>query len=208
MMATEIRGLYAITPDSADTESLLLMTEQVLAGGAKIIQYRNKMADSLLRQEQAQVLVQLCRKHRALFIINDHIELAIAVDADGVHVGKDDGSVIEARKKMGHNSIVGVSCYNRLELAVEAAQQGANYVAFGAFFASSTKPNAVTASVDLLGKAKQKLFVPIVTIGGITLTNAAALINQGSDAIAVSNALFGSPDIQSTAEAFSQLFCE
>lgn len=208
MMAIKIRGLYAITPDSVDTQRLLLMTERVLVGGAKIVQYRNKMADTLLRQEQAQLLAQLCKKYAALFIINDHIDLAVAVDADGVHVGKDDGSVIEAREKMGHNSIVGVSCYNRLELAVEAVQQGANYVAFGAFFASSTKPHAVMASIDLLEKAKQKLIVPIVTIGGITLTNAAALIDQGSDAIAVSNALFGGPDIQSTAEAFSQLFCE
>lgn len=207
-MLSEIRGLYAITPDNLDTENLLFVTDQVLAGGAKIVQYRNKIATSELRQEQADVLAQLCREYQALCIINDHVDLAIAVNADGVHIGQDDASIIKARKKLGDKKIIGVSCYNQLELAAEAMRQGADYVAFGAFFASSTKPDAVTASIDLLSRAKQKLGLPIVTIGGITLSNAEILIDQGSDAIAVSNALFGSQDIQSTARAFSQLFCE
>lgn len=208
MRSTEICGLYAITPDSTDTSSLLMMTEQVLIGGATIVQYRNKVADDILRQEQAYLLAQLCRKYQVVLVINDHVDVAIAVDADGVHLGQDDGSIRDARKKLGDEKIIGVSCYNQLNLAIDASQQGADYVAFGAFFASSTKPDAVTASTDLLCKAKQKLFVPIVIIGGITLTNAAALIDQGGDAIAVSNALFNAQDIQSTAKAFSQLFCE
>ena len=208
MRYVAIRGLYAITPDSTDTANLLAMTELVLAGGATIVQYRNKIADAALRQEQAYLLAQLCRKYQAVFIINDHVDLAITVDADGVHLGQDDGCIGDARKKLGDEKIIGVSCYNQLNLAIDAAQQGADYVAFGAFFASSTKPDAVTASTDLLCKAKQKLNVPIVTIGGITLTNAAALIDLGGDAIAVSNALYGAQDIQSAAKAFSQLFCE
>ena len=208
MRSVAISGLYAITPDSADTMNLLAMTELVLAGGATIVQYRNKIAGAALRQEQAYLLAQLCRKYRAVFIINDHVDLVIAVDADGVHLGQDDGCIGDVRKKLSDEKIIGVSCYNQLNLAIDAAQQGADYVAFGAFFASSTKPDAVTASTDLLCTAKQKLNVPIVTIGGITLTNAAALIDLGGDAIAVSNALYGAQDTQSTAKAFSQLFCE
>ena len=208
MRSVAISGLYAITPDSASTTNLLTMTELVLAGGATIVQYRNKIADAALRQEQAYLLAQLCRKYQAVFIINDHVDLAIVVDADGVHLGQDDSCIGDVRKKLGDEKIIGVSCYNQLNLAIDAAQQGVDYVAFGAFFASSTKPDAVTASTDLLCTAKQKLNVPIVTIGGITLTNAAALIDLGGDAIAVSNALYGAQDIQSAAKAFSQLFCE
>lgn len=208
MPPTKICGLYVITPDSIDTTNLLTMTEEALVGGATIIQYRNKIADAVLLQEQAYLLAQLCRKYQVVFIINDHVDVAMAVDANGVHLGQNDGSIRDARKKLGDEKIIGVSCYNQLNLAIDASQQGADYVAFGAFFASSTKPDAVTASTDLLCKAKQKLFVPIVTIGGITLTNAAALIDQGCDAIAVSSALFNTQDIQSTARAFSQLFCE
>ena len=208
MRATVIRGLYAITPDNTNTANLLAMTEQVLTGGATIVQYRNKIADAALRQEQAYLLARICKKHQAVFIINDHVDLALAVDADGVHLGQYDGRISDARNKLGDERIIGVSCYNQLNLAIDASQQGVDYVAFGAFFASSTKPDAVTVSTDLLCKAKQKLLVPIVTIGGITLTNAATLIDQGGDAIAVSNALFGAQDIQLTARAFSQLFCE
>ena len=208
MLSTAIRGLYAITPDSTNTVNLLSMTEQVLTGGATVVQYRNKIVDAAVRQEQAYLRAQLCKKHKALLIINDHVDLVLAVGANGVHMGQDDGCISEARNRLGVKRIIGVSCYNQLNLAIDASQQGADYVAFGAFFASSTKPDAVTASTDLLCKAKQKLMVPIVTIGGITLTNAATLIDQGGDAIAVSNALFDSQDIQSTARSFSQLFCE
>ncbi len=208
MRTIAISGLYVIMPDSTDTANLLTMTEQALAGDAVIVQYRNKIADTALREEQAYLLAQLCRKYQALFIINDHVDLAIAVNADGVHLGQDDGCISDARKKLGDGKIIGISCYNQLDLAIDAAQQSADYVAFGAFFASSTKPDAVTASTELLYKAKQEMNVPIIAIGGITLTNAATLIDQGGDAIAVSNALFDTQDIQSTARSFSQLFCE
>ncbi|MCX7183865.1 MAG: thiamine phosphate synthase [Nitrosospira sp.] len=206
MLPPRIEGLYAITPDVADTTDLVTMTQQVLAGGARLVQYRNKMADAALRLEQAQALVNLCQRYNALLIINDHPDLAAEVGAAGVHVGQEDTSVTAARRRLGPGKIIGASCYNRLESAVEAERQGADYVAFGAFFVSATKPGAVTASIDLLLQAKQKLHVPVVAIGGITPHHAVGLIRQGADAIAASNALFGVPDIQSAAENFSRLF--
>ena len=206
MLPPRIEGLYAITPDVVDTADLVVMTQQVLAGGACLVQYRNKTADTALRLEQAQALVNLCQKYNAPLIINDHLDLAAEVDAAGVHVGREDISVTAARRRLGPGKIIGVSCYNRLESAVEAERQGADYVAFGAFFVSATKPGAVTAPIDLLLQAKQKLHVPVVAIGGITPHHAVGLIRQGADAIAASNALFGVPDIQSTAENFFRLF--
>ncbi len=206
MLLPRIEGLYAITPDVANTADLVTMTQQVLAGGARLVQYRNKTADAALRLEQAQALVNLCRKYNTPLIINDHLDLAAEVGAAGVHVGQEDTSITAARRRFGPGKIIGVSCYNQLESAVEAERQGADYVAFGAFFVSATKPGAVTASIDLLLQAKQKLHVPVVAIGGITPHHAVGLIRQGADAIAASNALFGAPDIQSAAENFSRLF--
>ncbi len=206
MMLPKIGGLYAITPDSIDTENLLVMTQKALAGGAKLIQYRNKTADALLRHKQAEKLHYLCRKYDVPLIINDHLDLALEIGADGLHLGRNDISVNEARRTLGNTKIIGASCYNQIDLAVKAEDQGADYVAFGAFFASATKPEAVTAPLELLGLAKQKLRKPIVAIGGITLLNANGLIACGGDAIAVSNALFGTQDVQSTAQSFSQLF--
>lgn len=206
MMLPKIGGLYAITPDSIDTENLLVMTQKALAGGAKLIQYRNKTADALLRHKQAEKLHHLCRKYDVPLIINDHLDLALEIGADGLHLGRNDISVNEARRTLGNTKIIGASCYNQIDLAVKAEDQGADYVAFGAFFASVTKPDAVTAPLELLGLAKQKLRKPIVAIGGITLLNANVLIGCGGDAIAVSNALFGTQDVQSTAQSFSQLF--
>lgn len=206
MMRPVIDGLYAITPDSDDNSSLATMTQQVLTGGARLLQYRNKTANSALRLEQARLLARLCRKFSVPFIVNDHLDLAVEVGADGVHLGQADPSVSEARHRLGHGRIIGVSCYDRLELAVEAQRQGADYVAFGAFFASATKPGAVGASIELLRHAKQKLHTPIVAIGGITPNNAAELIHLGADAVAASNALYGAGDIRSAAEQFSRLF--
>jgi len=185
------------------------MTQQALAGGARLVQYRNKAANEVLRLEQACALLQLCRTFSAPLIVNDHIDVAIEVGADGVHLGREDVAITgiaEVRRRLGAGKIIGVSCYNHLESAVEAEQQGADYVAFGTFFISATKPGAVVASTDLLRDARQKLSIPIVAIGGITLDNAAELIVQGADAVAVITALFSAPDIQSTAEKFSRLF--
>lgn len=206
MVHPEIDGLYAITPDIADSANLVVMTRQVLTGGARLVQYRNKTANISLRLEQTRLLAHLCRKLSVPFIVNDHPELAIEADADGVHLGKQDASVAEARRKLGQERIIGVSCYDQLELAIEAEHQGADYVAFGAFYASITKPDATTASLDLLRHAKRKLRIPVVAIGGITSNNATELIHLGANSVAVSHALFGAWNIQSEAEKFSRLF--
>ncbi|MEP7370806.1 MAG: thiamine phosphate synthase [Nitrosospira sp.] len=206
MTRPEVEGLYAITPGVADTSKLVTMTHQALTGGARLIQYRNKTAPTALRLEQAHSLAQLCRKFSAPFIINDDLDLAVEAGADGVHVGQEDASVTEARRRLGHGKIIGVSCYNRLELAVQAERDGADYVAFGAFFVSITKPGAAVASMDLLHHAKRKLHIPVVAIGGITPDNAIALIQRGAIAVAASNALFGAPNIRFAAEKFSRLF--
>ena len=206
MIRPRILGLYAITPEAADTASLLAMTRQALVGGARLIQYRSKTDDVALRLEQAQSLARLCAEFDVPFIINDYPDLALEVDADGVHLGKGDAPITQARRKLGPGKIIGISCYERLEHAVEAERQGADYVAFGAFFASVTKPDAVSAPPDLLRHAKQKLRIPIVAIGGIIPENAGELIRQGADAVAVSNALFNARHIGSAAEKFSLLF--
>ncbi len=202
----EIDGLYAITPDMADTARLAAITQQVLEGGASLVQYRSKTNEATLRWEQARLLARLCRKFHVPFIVNDYIDLAIAADADGVHLGRQDTSVTAARRRLGCTRIIGVSCYDRLEHAVEAEGCGADYVAFGAFFASVTKPHAVGAPMELLHHAKQQLLVPIVAIGGIDSSNAVELQRRGANAVAVSSALFTAQDIQSAAEKISRLF--
>lgn len=207
-MSNKISGLYAITPDSLDTEGLVEMVHKALKGGAKLIQYRNKSAGDLLRRLQVCHLLSLCKEYNVPLIINDHLDLAVETDADGVHLGKRDVSIIQARSSLGEEKIIGISCYNEIDLAVKAEEQGANYVAFGAFFPSITKPEAVTASLELLSMAKHQLHVPIVTIGGITMANAHVLIRCGSSAIAVSNALFGNQDVQFIAKSFSELFSQ
>lgn len=202
-----INGLYAVTPDLADTALLLAKTRAALAGGARLVQYRNKTADENLRHEQAAALRELCRRHGATFIINDHVELAHALGADGVHVGADDTAVATARVLLGRGKIIGASCYNDLQRAQSAVAQGADYVAFGSFFASSVKPDAVRAPVPILQAARQQIKLPVVAIGGITLNNAGGLIKAGADAVAVMSALFDAPDVERAAREFYDLFC-
>jgi thiamine-phosphate pyrophosphorylase len=206
MVQPEIDGLYAVTPDVADSANLVMMTREALSGGARLIQYRNKTANIALRLEQSRLLSHLCRKLNVLFIVNDHPDLAAEAGADGVHLGQEDAPVTEARRKLGPGKIIGVSCHDQLELAVEAERQGADYVAFGAFHISSTKPGAMAAPIDLLHHAKRKLHIPVVAIGGITSNNAMELIHAGAHAVAVSNALFGARNIRAAAESFSRLF--
>lgn len=205
MRQAAVNGLYAITPDVTDTAELVAMTQQALKGGVSLIQYRNKSADSELRRHQARSLAGLCQGFQIPFIVNDHIDLAIAVDADGVHLGGEDAPLTEARRRLGPEKIIGISCYDQLERAVEAGHQGADYVAFGAFFASVTKPRAAHAPLGLLARAKQELRIPIVAIGGITSDNAGELIRGGADAVAVSNALFCAHDVRLAAEKISRL---
>lgn len=201
-----IRGLYAITPDSTDTEDLLRRVRQALSGGARVLQYRNKSADAALRLVQASALRKLTREFAAPFIVNDDVGLAAQVDADGVHLGAADANPETARAALGKHKIVGISCYNRLSLAREAVAGGADYVAFGAFFPSSVKPAAVKADIALLQQARAELHLPLVAIGGITVQNGAALVRAGADALAVISALFDARDIAASAQEFSGLF--
>jgi thiamine-phosphate pyrophosphorylase len=170
-----------------------------------VLQYRNKAADDRLRLVQARALRELTQTFDVPLIINDDVQLAARVEADGVHLGEADASLETARKVLGKDKIVGVSCYNQLSLAREAAGTGADYVAFGAFFPSSVKPGAVSAGVDLLRQARE-LAVPMVAIGGISPAKGAVLVQAGADALAVISALFNAIDIRATAQEFSKLF--
>ena len=201
-----VAGLYAVTPDTADTALMLTRTQAALAGGAQLLQYRNKSAAAELRHEQASALRELCRLRSVPIIINDDIELACAIDADGVHVGADDAAVDAARARIGDKKMIGVSCYNDLTRALRADAQGADYVAFGSFFASSVKPGAAHAPLALLQQARQRIGLPLVAIGGITPDNASALIGAGADAVAVIAALFAAPDVELAALEFCRLF--
>jgi thiamine-phosphate pyrophosphorylase len=201
-----ISGLYAVTPNTRDTELLYLSVEAALKGGASLVQYRNKAADASLRLRQASALLALCRSYNVPLIINDHLDLCAQIDADGLHLGATDCDLGAARRLLGENKIIGASCYNQLDLAIKAEQAGASYVAFGACFASQTKPNAPVAALDLFIRAKTELKISTVAIGGITLQNAAQIITAGANAIAVINALFGEDDVKSTSKRFAQLF--
>jgi thiamine-phosphate pyrophosphorylase len=205
MTARKVSGLYAVTPDASELNSLLQRVKSCLSGGARVIQYRNKNLNAPHR-EIAAALAAACRQQAAVFIVNDDIELALAVDADGVHLGRDDHSLALARKQLGPDRIIGVSCYADLQHALDAAQNGADYVAFGSMFASSTKPLAPPAPLSLLTEAKTQLHIPVVAIGGITLQNAPQAIAAGADAVAVISAVFDAADVRQAAQSFSNLF--
>ena len=205
-MAKLINGLYAITPETSDSNRLLRDVEAALRGGASMLQYRAKYLAPNLKANQAQALQSLCKKYRIPLIINDDAALAASMSASGVHLGSQDMPIGEAHQSLLSGMFVGVSCYDQLALAIEAEKNGADYVVFGSFFPSSTKPNAVRPALDLLREAKQQLSCQIVAIGGITLENAPSLIEAGADAIAVISALFDAPDIEGAARKFAQLF--
>jgi thiamine-phosphate pyrophosphorylase len=201
-----VRGLYAVTPDEPDTDCLVAAVCDAISGGARLVQYRNKTAPERLRVEQARALKALCASRSAALIVNDYVELALESGADGVHLGGEDGSCVEARRKLGTAKLIGISCYDRIALAREAERAGADYVAFGSFFPSRIKPGAVQAPLALLAQAKRELGVPIVAIGGITSANAASLVQAGADAVAVISALFDAPDVAAAARQFEALF--
>ncbi|OJY92774.1 MAG: thiamine-phosphate diphosphorylase [Lysobacterales bacterium 63-13] len=198
-----LRGLYAITNGPRD--DLRQAVAAALSGGARVIQYRDKTTDQARRLAEANALAGLCREHAVPLIINDDIELARACRAAGVHLGADDRDIATARQRLGDQAIIGISCYASLERARSAVDQGADYVAFGAFHASSTKPLAQRATSQILREATT-LGVPVVAIGGITADNAAALIDAGADCVAVISSLFDADDIEAAARSFSQLF--
>ncbi len=197
-----ISGLYAITPDSPDTDLLCKMVEASILGGASLVQYRNKSADSRLRIQQSRALLDICRQHKVPLIINDHVKLCMTLDADGVHIGATDGDIAATKARIG-DKILGASCYNQLDLAKKASAAGADYVAFGACFSSGTKPHAVHADLSLF---QADLGIPKVAIGGITLDNAGQVIAAGADAIAVINALYVGGETKSQAQKFKQFF--
>lgn len=201
-----IKGLYAITPDFSQTDELLDKVKKALQGGVALLQYRNKSANNKLLREQAQALISLCRQYHVPMIMNDHLDLAIETDADGVHLGQEDLTHNDVNVELArYDKILGISCYNSFELALQAQDMGADYLAFGAFFPSVTKPDAVTASINLVKQTKKHVTIPIVGIGGIRLSNAAEIIQAGCAAVAVSDDLFNAPDIQDRARQFQQL---
>jgi thiamine-phosphate pyrophosphorylase len=203
--ARRIAGLYAVTPDTADTANLALRVAAALAGGASAIQYRNKTADAALARTQAQALARVHALRGGLYIVNDDAALAAEVGADGVHVGEDDGAIAVAREIVGPDRLIGASCYDDFERARAAVDAGADYVAFGSFFPSSVKPGARRADVSLLERARM-LGVPVVAIGGITADNARELFRAGADAVAVITAVFDAPDVEAAAHAITACF--
>lgn len=203
-MKRKLAGLYAITPDEPSTDVLVRKVGQALRGGASVVQYRNKTAGAELRFEQGRALAALCRAAGAAFMVNDDLALALALDADGVHLGGDDGDLAEARRRLGQGKLLGASCYNRIELAEAAAQAGVDYLAFGSVFSSGTKPGAVRAPLAIFAEAR-RFALPLVAIGGITLQNAPQVFAAGADAVAVISAVFDAGDIAERAAGFTRL---
>lgn len=201
-----IKGLYAITPDESDTAHLLQQVKPALENGLRLLQYRNKTANTGLRLEQAQALRAQCRHFGATFIVNDDVALAAQVDADGVHLGRDDAGIRAARATLGRDKIIGASCYADLERARHALNASADYLAFGSCFASPTKPQAALVSLARLREVRQVFDVPLVAIGGIDVNNAHLVLNAGIDAVAVISALFNACDIAATTRDFCKLF--
>jgi thiamine-phosphate pyrophosphorylase len=205
-LRTEFQGLYAVTPDGIDTDTLARKVSQALSGGARAVQYRSKSADAALRREQGRALLALCRAAGVPLIVNDDLDLAEALGADGVHLGRADMPITAARARLGKTPILGASCYDRLEFALAACDAGADYVAFGSAFPSATKPGATRAPLSLYREARSRLDCPVVAIGGITSENAQALIEAGVDALAVIGALFEAPDVERRAREFARMF--
>jgi thiamine-phosphate pyrophosphorylase len=203
-----VHGLYVITaPESSPTtEEMLRDVASAIRGGASLVQYRRKDGRAETRRQEASQLAALCRTHGVSFIVNDDVVLARDVGASGIHLGEQDAPVPAAREALGAEALIGMSCYDSLERALAAQASGADYVAFGSFFPSPTKPAAARASLELLRQARARLRIPVVAIGGITPKNAPALIEAGADAIAVISGVFGRPDVEAAARRYAGLF--
>jgi thiamine-phosphate pyrophosphorylase len=206
LAVSRLRGLYALTPEGLNTETLLTRVEAAIAGGAALVQYRRKALDPARREAEARTLLDLCRRRAVPLIINDDAALARRTGADGVHLGREDGGIEQARRLLGSSAIVGASCYNELARAVRAERAGATYVAFGSLYASPTKPAAVRATIELLREARARLRVPVAAIGGITAENAPEPIAAGADLLAVLSDLFDAPDIRARAMQYARLW--
>lgn len=199
-----LRGLYAITPDCAGSDELLMKAERALAGNIALLQYRNKHASREARASEAMRLAELSRGYGVPLIVNDDVDLAVQTGAHGVHLGREDGSLAAARARLP-GKLVGASCYDRIELARAAAAEGADYLAFGAVYPSATKPKAVRAPLALFAEARS-FGLPLCAIGGITLENAPALVAAGADLLAVISDLFDAPDITARARLYAKVF--
>ena len=203
--SARLRGLYAVTPEMQDTARLVTRVEECIAGGAAMVQYRAKHAAPALALEQARRLASTCRARDVLLIVNDSVDLAVASNADGVHLGRDDPDPRRARAALA-GKIIGVSCYDDPLLARAAAAAGADYIAIGSMFASATKPKAVRASLECLAQARADSGLPVAAIGGITADNAARVVAAGADMLAVISALFDANDVRAAARAFALVF--
>lgn len=201
-----ISGLYAITPNDFDTARLCKNVESVLRGGASVVLYRNKLADSGLRLMQASALLALCRSYGVPLVINDHLDLCAQIDADGLHLGETDCDLGAAKRLLGADKIMGASCYNQLALAQKAELDGASYVAFGECFSTDSESSAENVPLSMFKEAKQTLSIPLLAVGGITLENAPQVIQAGANSIAVAEGLFGVKNILETTQAFVRLF--
>lgn len=200
-------GLYPITPDNLPIRECLRQVGELLKGGVRLLQYRDKAAGPAARAEAVRALLQACHAQGARLIVNDDLELALAAGADGVHLGRDDGDPGEARRRLGPGRLLGVSCYAEWERAQAAVAAGADYIAFGALFESPTKPAAVRAPLELLGRAKRAWpGVAVCGIGGITLDNAAQAVAAGADLLAVISDVFDCDDACARTQAYQALF--
>lgn len=204
--AQKLHGLYLVTPDWDDTRKLLEATELALKGGIALLQYRHKTADAAQRQEQAECLQALCRSYQVPFIINDHVELCMSLDADGIHVGGTDKSVADVRALIGPDKILGSSCYGDLQLALSAQAAGASYVAFGGFYPSKVKKYPVTTPPTIVSDWKAQGKVPSVVIGGMTKENSAPLVTNGADMVAAISSIYLAGDPQRAVQEFNALF--
>lgn len=201
-----MKGLYLVTPDWDDTDRLLVASEQAIQGGATLLQYRHKTASDALRREQAQALLTLCRTMKVPLIINDHVDLCEAIDADGIHVGGTDASVANVRARVGADKIIGASCYGDLQLARDAKAAGASYVAFGGFYPSRVKKYAVTTPPDIVSRAISELNMPVCVIGGMTAENSKPLVALGAPMVAAISSVYSAEDPRSAAREFAELF--
>ena len=201
-----LRGLYAITPEDHLLPRLAALVEAALAGGVRLVQYRNKHAPIELRRAQAAELLRLCRLYDARLIVNDDVWLAVEIGADGAHVGRDDLDLRAAREALGARRILGVSCYADLDRVEAAARVGADYVGIGSMFPSTTKPAATSAPPALLGEARRRFDIPVAAIGGITVRNAPEIVAAGADMVAVVSDLFDANDVGRRATEFQNLF--
>ena len=199
-------GLYLVTRDRAESEALLGEVAAALDGAPVLLQYRSKSVDRALRRRQAASLLALCRERGVPMVVNDDLELALEIGADGVHIGGDDGDPVQARAALGAGRILGVTCYDRFDRALAARRAGADYVAFGAMYPSPTKPDTVRAPIALVRRASEALSLPVAVIGGITLDNAPALVAAGASLLAVISDVFAHPSPADRAASYRSLF--